>query len=69
MAFYDAAKSLNEGVFTIVVIVLSIYLVSLGRISTGDILVYAMLLANRTNPLARDSPHPGSRFRELDPSQ
>lgn len=51
MAFYDAAKSLNEAFFTIVVIILSIYLVSLGLISKGDILVYAILFANITNPL------------------
>ena len=51
MAFYDAAKSLNEAFFTIVVIILSIYLVSLGLISKGDILVYAILFTNITNPL------------------
>ncbi|MEI7847367.1 MAG: ABC transporter ATP-binding protein, partial [Chloroflexota bacterium] len=41
----------NESFFTIVVIVLSIYLVSLGLISKGDILVYAILFTNITNPL------------------
>ena len=51
MALYDAAKSLNEGFFTILVIVLSIYLVSLGLISKGDILVYSILFTNITNPL------------------
>jgi len=51
MALFDAAKSLNEGFFTIVVIVLSIYLVSLGLISKGDILVYSILFTNITNPL------------------
>jgi ATP-binding cassette, subfamily B, bacterial len=51
MAFYDAAKSLNEGLFTILVIVLSIYLASQGLISKGDILVYAILFTNITGPL------------------
>ena len=51
MALYDAAKALNEGLFTIVVIVLSIYLASLGLISKGDILVYAILFTNITDPL------------------
>lgn len=51
MALYDAAKSLNEGLFTIVVIVLSIYLASQGLISKGDILVYAILFTNITGPL------------------
>ena len=51
MALYDAAKSLNEGFFTIAVIVLSIYLASQGLISKGDILVYAILFTNITGPL------------------
>ena len=51
MALFDAAKSLNEGLFTIVVIVLSIYMASRGLISTGDILVYAILFTNITTPL------------------
>jgi len=51
MALFDAAKSLNEGFFTILVIVLSILMVSMRLISKGDILVYAILFANITNPL------------------
>ena len=51
MALYDAAKFLNEGFFTIVVIVLSIYLASRGLILIGDILVYSILFTNITNPL------------------
>lgn len=51
MALYDAAKALNEGFFQIVVIGLSIYLASRNLISKGDILVYAILFTNITNPL------------------
>ena len=51
MALFDAAKSLNEGIFTIVVVVVSIYLASLNIITKGDILVYAILFSSITNPL------------------
>jgi len=51
MALYDAAKALNEGAFTIAVIVLSIYLASRSMISKGDILVYSILFTNITMPL------------------
>jgi len=51
MALYDSAKSLNEGIFTIVVVVFSIYLASLNIITKGDILVYAILFSSITAPL------------------
>lgn len=51
MALFDAAKSLNEGIFTIVVVVVSIYLASLDLITKGDILVYAVLFSSITGPI------------------
>ncbi|WP_050740496.1 ABC transporter ATP-binding protein [Acetobacterium bakii] len=51
MALYDSAKSLNEGIFTIVVIVVAIYMASLNMISRGDILVYAILFNSIIAPL------------------
>lgn len=51
MALFDASKSLNEGVFTIIVIVVAIYMASLNMISRGDILVYAILFNNIVAPL------------------
>jgi len=51
MALYDSAKYLNEGLFYILVIVLSIFLASHGIITKGDILVYSILFLNVINPL------------------
>lgn len=51
MALFDAAKSVNEGFFSIVVIVLAIFLASQGIISKGDILVYAILFSSIVNPI------------------
>jgi ATP-binding cassette subfamily B protein len=51
MAFYDAAKYLNEGFFYVLVICLSIYLASQGIITKGDILVYSILFLSVLNPL------------------
>jgi ATP-binding cassette subfamily B protein len=51
MAFYDAVKYLNEGLFYILVICLSIYLASQGVITKGDILVYSILFLSVLNPL------------------
>ncbi len=51
MAFYDAAKYLNEGFFYILVICLSIYLASQGIITRGDILVYSILFMSVLTPL------------------
>jgi len=51
MALFDAAKSLNEGIFTIIVVIASVYMASRGIISKGDILVYAILFTSITGPL------------------
>lgn len=51
MAFFDAAKYLNEGMFFIFVIVLSIFFASKGLISSGDILVYSILFTSVISPL------------------
>lgn len=51
MALFDAAKSLNEGIFTIIVVIVSIFMASRGIITKGDILVYAILFTSITGPL------------------
>jgi ATP-binding cassette subfamily B protein len=42
MAFFDCAKALNEGLFLIVVIALSIYLARLGEITYGEVMGFAL---------------------------
>lgn len=51
MAFFDAAKHLNEGLFYVIVISMAIYLSAQGVISKGDILVYSILFLSITQPL------------------
>ncbi len=51
MAIYDAAKYLNEGLFFVLTVVCSVYMVSLKLITAGDILVYALLFNNIVGPL------------------
>lgn len=51
MAFFDAAKYLNEGFFYILVISLAILFSAQGIISRGDILVYSILFLSITSPL------------------
>ncbi|MDO8429702.1 MAG: ABC transporter ATP-binding protein [Candidatus Daviesbacteria bacterium] len=51
MSLYDGAKYLNDGFFYILVIALAIFLASLGVITKGDILVYAVLFTSITGPL------------------
>ncbi len=51
MAIYDAAKYLNEAMFLIAVLCLTICLVYQGRASAGDILAYSVLFAAVVNPL------------------
>ncbi len=65
MAFFDAAKYLNESFFYILVISMSILLAAQGIISKGDILVYSVLFLSITNPLREihrilDHAHEGS---------
>lgn len=51
MALFDSGKYLNEGLFYILVISLSIFLAAQGVITKGDILVYSILFLSITGPL------------------
>ena len=51
MALFDSGKYLNEGLFYVVVISLSIFLAAQGIITKGDILVYSILFLSITGPL------------------
>jgi ATP-binding cassette subfamily B protein len=51
MAIYDAIKYLNEGIFHVLVLGLSIWLAAMGTISTGDILTYSLLFLGVIRPL------------------
>ena len=51
MALFDSGKYLNEGLFYILVISLSIFLAAQGVITKGDILVYSILFMSITGPL------------------
>lgn len=49
MALFDCAKSLNEGLFLILVIALSIYLARRGEMSYGSIVAVSLLFSKVTN--------------------
>ena len=51
MSIYDCLKYLNEGMFHIGVMVLSIYFAANQTISVGDILTYSLLFVNAMAPL------------------
>jgi len=51
MAYFDAAKYLNEGLFHILVLVITIWLACAGRASVGDVLSYSVLFAAIVAPL------------------
>ena len=51
MALFDSGKYLNEGLFYVLVISLSIFLAAQGIITKGDILVYSILFLSITGPL------------------
>ena len=51
MSVYDALKYLNEGLFHILVLCMTIYLAYHGRTSAGDILAFSILFAAVVNPL------------------
>jgi ATP-binding cassette, subfamily B, bacterial len=65
MAFFDATKQLNEGIFYILVVSTAIFFSTQGIITQGDILVYSILFVSITNPLKEihrilDQAHEGS---------
>lgn len=51
MAFYDAAKYLNEAFFYVLVVSIAIYFSVTGTISNGDILTYSILFMSVISPL------------------
>ena len=51
MAFYDAAKYLNEAFFYVLVVSISIYFAVNGIITKGDILTYSILFMSIIGPL------------------
>jgi ABC-type multidrug transport system, ATPase and permease components len=51
MTFFDAAKSINEGVFHIATITVAISFALSGSISPGDILSFSVLFISVVNPL------------------
>jgi ATP-binding cassette subfamily B protein len=51
MAYFDAAKYLNEGLFHILVLAVTIWLACAGRASIGDVLSYSVLFAAVVAPL------------------
>lgn len=50
-AWYNATRSLIEGIFIIVTIIFCIYYISLGMMSPGDILVYVILFTEISHPM------------------
>src|SRR3990167_1381590 len=51
MALFGSGKYLNEGLFYIILISISIFLAAQGAITKGDILVYSILFSSITGPL------------------
>ncbi len=51
MMFYDAFKYLNEGTFSVLVLVFSLYMVSTGAITPGDVLKFSLLFSSVLMPL------------------
>jgi ATP-binding cassette subfamily B protein len=51
MAFYDCAKSLNEGIFHIAIITASIFMALHKIITIGDVLTFSVLFSSVVNPL------------------
>jgi ATP-binding cassette subfamily B protein len=51
MSLFDAAKALNEGLFFILVVGISIHLAAQGRVGVGDVVTFALLFGNVLTPL------------------
>jgi ATP-binding cassette subfamily B protein len=51
MSLFGCAKSLNEGVFHILVLALAIFLAVSGRVSFGDVLTFSILFLNVMAPM------------------